>query len=607
MKIDINIPPEEACPLLGKKLLNRDLELSIDESISLLQTCIAYGNARAESMRGKDAIIIIGSTGAGKSTFVNYLCGCTMEAKDPDDIGIDSMDAADSVVVVKPVSAGGVLDEVMAIGHDCTSKTFMPQIFTAGNNMTYCDCPGFVDNRGAEINIANAVNIRNALNQANSIRLILLIDYDSLKATRSRGLTEIVNICNNLFGDADTFLNFQHHILFGVTKVPSSVMFNKVQKFIGRIGSGRGSNDTLMSGLSSRLFLFDPLDRELDGGLKRDELLCKLKELPSIFDASSVLKTVLLSSDEVKLSKISEVIMDHVTSSLSANAFVTAASYLIQLRSFQVIQHEYVTRLLHHAEVHVISVLRQKSDSVKQSCVNNDFDDIGESMIAMGEASVAFRSFPSIVSEGLQIDNLRNFYKMCKAQAEVYIQRDREYNAKLQEMEKKSEETIALLNKQKSIMEQQLKDMNDKYDALAVELKESKAKTDQLYVKIKEDLSSEMESRLALKSKELQSAMESNMHDRIREIKEDANTIKREYGFKLQSAESEKQRIQEEQDKRIQNTEVEANKRAATLQQKIKEVSKEAEVLKNASSAVTAAAAVSMVRVYKCINEKINS
>jgi hypothetical protein len=41
----------------------------------------------------------------------------------------------------------------------------MPQIVRDldNNDMAYCDCPGFSDNRGAEINIANAINTRRVL------------------------------------------------------------------------------------------------------------------------------------------------------------------------------------------------------------------------------------------------------------------------------------------------------------------------------------------------------------------------------------------------------------------------------------------------------------
>jgi hypothetical protein len=58
----------------------------------------------------------------------------------------------------------------------------------------YCDCPGFLDNRGAEINIANAVNIRAVISNAKSVKIAVLINYYSIKADRARGLQEMMRI-----------------------------------------------------------------------------------------------------------------------------------------------------------------------------------------------------------------------------------------------------------------------------------------------------------------------------------------------------------------------------------------------------------------------------
>ena len=80
-------------------------------------------------------------------------------------------------------------NEIMPKGHDKTSKTFIPQIATDPNNkscLAYCDCPGFLDNRGAEINIANAVNVKSILKSAKCVKVLILINYHSFVADRSR-------------------------------------------------------------------------------------------------------------------------------------------------------------------------------------------------------------------------------------------------------------------------------------------------------------------------------------------------------------------------------------------------------------------------------------
>ena len=218
--IDLNRPPEEACPLIARTLESPGHSLTLDESIELLTTCITYGRERAKKLNGKEAIIVIGNTGAGKSTLVNYLSGCTMRLQSPEELPGD-LDLLDDIVTVLPRSQGGNLDEIMPIGHTKTSKTFMPQIESDPEKKnTYCDCPGFIDNRGAEINIANAVNIKAALIGAANVRIVILINYFSLMADRGRGLNDMLTICTHLFGHQDNLLKHKASLLLGVTGAP---------------------------------------------------------------------------------------------------------------------------------------------------------------------------------------------------------------------------------------------------------------------------------------------------------------------------------------------------------------------------------------------------
>ena len=77
-------------------------------------------------------------------------------------------------------------------------RTFRPDVESAlaafGAGYVYMDCPGFLDNRGPEINIANAVNTRAMISAAKSVRLLVLINFHTLEADRGRGLQDMVRI-----------------------------------------------------------------------------------------------------------------------------------------------------------------------------------------------------------------------------------------------------------------------------------------------------------------------------------------------------------------------------------------------------------------------------
>ena len=178
-----------------RKLENPQLQLSADQQLEVLEACIAAGKQQAVRATDKQLVMVIGNTGAGKSTLVNYLHGCQMELhKSTDDKGKKK-----KVIRVREDSNPR---ELMVIGHTNKSATFMPKVDGGDDTLTFADCPGFLDNRGAEINIANAVNIKAAVSQAAGIRVLIVLNYYSLKADRGRGIRELAQILADLFGDA---------------------------------------------------------------------------------------------------------------------------------------------------------------------------------------------------------------------------------------------------------------------------------------------------------------------------------------------------------------------------------------------------------------------
>jgi hypothetical protein len=190
---------KECKKVLELKLADVTAPLELKQSIDLLCYCIRAGESRAAMLDGKETLILIGNTGAGKSTLGNYLAGCTMIKKEAG----DDSEHEDDVIVVQGICDGGKMDEVTPIGHTSVSKTFMPEIFQCPDSLMFCDCPGFLDSRGAEINIGNAVNIKAALSRALNARVIVLINYFSLKAERGRGVAEMLAICSHLFGSEE--------------------------------------------------------------------------------------------------------------------------------------------------------------------------------------------------------------------------------------------------------------------------------------------------------------------------------------------------------------------------------------------------------------------
>lgn len=62
-----------------------------------------------------------------------------------------------------------------------------------------CDGPGYGDSGGLEIDIANGVGVINALCECNTVRIVLLLPYNSLVADRLTGAVKVSQTIPGLF------------------------------------------------------------------------------------------------------------------------------------------------------------------------------------------------------------------------------------------------------------------------------------------------------------------------------------------------------------------------------------------------------------------------
>jgi hypothetical protein len=350
--IESSLVPRE---ILATKLDNPQVELTSSQSISLIEYCAQLGEENATHANDKEVTLVLGNTGVGKSTFLNCLMGCEMKLVKPSELNIAGLQP---ICIVAP---GSTCAEITSIGHDGLSKTFMPQIVTdpAYVHRAYCDCPGFLDNRGAEINIVNTINISGVLQQARSVKAVFLVEYSDLTSGRRNLMRAIEGACLQMFGSVDKLSRYQDAVLLGITKALSYEEDEPLTRDIVRSLVTR-ANTPIAQILADHIFFYDPLDRGRDNpnfwSIERCRAeIAQLSSIPQC-EATTLFKTVLTSEGQTKLKQIMRAQASPLASSLACGDYQVAGRYWQSLARLRVVGDAEVEAML---EEHVLSRIRE--------------------------------------------------------------------------------------------------------------------------------------------------------------------------------------------------------------------------------------------------------
>ena len=197
--------------------------------------------------------IIMGNTGSGKSTFINYLHGCMMVKEKKYDMHLVGVSKESKVKVAAD------------IGHTPTSATLLPAttlLKDPQNNSTsfaIVDTPGFKDNRSSEINIANAVNTLAVTNQMNRATFVLVMRYADVNILRYAGVfRDAVDTMKKFFGDTS---NASDSILLAINRADTNATLEGARANIRQLDE----TDPFLSKLAGNTFFYDPLQDKSNG------------------------------------------------------------------------------------------------------------------------------------------------------------------------------------------------------------------------------------------------------------------------------------------------------------------------------------------------------
>ncbi|MBS0350839.1 MAG: hypothetical protein JSR33_06600, partial [Proteobacteria bacterium] len=241
---------------------------------------------RAGALRGKDIIMVIGSTGSGKSTTVSYQIGCEMiENK----YGV--IDVKDTEKRRHP-----------KIGADVKSETLYPDVFESEYGLNFGDYPGFGETgRGEAKEICAAVSTQAAIQATKSIQgIMVVIEYSSFFTQRAISLKSLVDTLSHLLVQPSSI---EGSVRFIITKRDRSIseeaannrLFHQVDQLISLFTEELGKADAEAKSISKYLNPFKIAGKIIKEALFSEEMQKKEKqyaELQSLQARLEVLKLI---------------------------------------------------------------------------------------------------------------------------------------------------------------------------------------------------------------------------------------------------------------------------------------------------------------------------
>ncbi|CAF3144286.1 unnamed protein product [Rotaria sp. Silwood2] len=257
-----------------KKLLQAIRPLNVLE----IQRLVKEAENTAELIRGKEIILLIGETGTGKSTTIQFLTGSKMKKTR---IEITPGRFLEHITL-DGIPRNPQLNRISSSALNKSETRYitpvtvpLKDILDAYENdaITLCDAPGFSDTAGPGVDIANSLGVIEALKGTESVKLLALSSYKSL-GDRGQGIQKLTEILINMVHGIDNKLKA---IVYAFTKYPPESDIYPMLRDIRK--SKVDTNSSLRSDSAFMAVLMDMIEKTEDRAFKIDPIKDNPKEL----------------------------------------------------------------------------------------------------------------------------------------------------------------------------------------------------------------------------------------------------------------------------------------------------------------------------------------
>ncbi|CAF4570792.1 unnamed protein product [Rotaria sp. Silwood2] len=183
-------------------VLEKIRPLNIQELFRLVEK---VGDA-AQKIKGKKIILFLGGTGSGKSTTIHFLGGTKFEV-----VKVKGIKHFQPAKIINPD-----LNKITTTPFTRSETRYITPVKVffgdvggvANDSVLLCDCPGFDDTGGPEVDIANGIGILKAIRGCKEVKPVVLISYKSI-GDRLSGVKDLahmlVGIVPGIEDHIDTF------------------------------------------------------------------------------------------------------------------------------------------------------------------------------------------------------------------------------------------------------------------------------------------------------------------------------------------------------------------------------------------------------------------
>lgn len=282
-----------------------------------LKELLSNGEKQIAKAIGQDLILILGGTGCGKSTAINYLAGCEMHKVEDEDTGVSYITCEDPVA---------------DIGSGAVSKTLYPEVIDMkkgfeGMTAKFCDTAGFGDNRGAIHDICAAVSLGEVFKDSASICAVIVLipeaDILDSRLTKVLDLFQQLNMCLHKE-------NFKNSITFFISKSflgrTEKQIYNVIKRKYEQLCEASDSNmSDSNSNIKEKAWLFEEMLKDDGKNIHicnplasddREGLLRQVLELEEVKDKISAFQYPISADALLVLDTLIKEIQDNIVSSL---------------------------------------------------------------------------------------------------------------------------------------------------------------------------------------------------------------------------------------------------------------------------------------------------